>query len=60
VQKHFVAKYLEETFINKQNIFNTDYVSQIKRSYYVAKKEYDYKIWYLLMFQMWYERWMNG
>jgi asparagine synthase (glutamine-hydrolysing) len=59
VLKPLVNKYLDETFIKKQNIFNMDYVAQIKRSYYVAKKEYDYKIWYLLMFQMWYERWMN-
>ena len=59
VLKPLVDKYLDETFIKKQNIFNIEYVSQIKRSYYVAKKEYDYKIWYLLMFQMWYDRWMN-
>ena len=59
VLKPLVDKYLNEAFIKKQNIFNTEYVSQIKRSYYVAKKEYDYKIWYLLMFQMWYDRWMN-
>jgi asparagine synthase (glutamine-hydrolysing) len=57
--KPLVDKYLDATFIKKQNIFNIEYVTQIKRSYYVVKKEYDYKIWYLLMFQMWYDRWMN-
>ena len=59
VLKPLVDKYLGEAYLEKQNIFNIDFVSQIKRSYYVAKKENDYKIWYLLMFQMWYDRWMN-
>ncbi len=59
VLKPLVDKYLGETYLEKQNIFNIDYVSQIKRSYYVVNKENDYKIWYLLMFQMWYDRWMN-
>jgi asparagine synthase (glutamine-hydrolysing) len=59
VLKPLVDKYLGETYIKEQNIFNMDYILQIKRSYYVTQKENDYKIWYLLMFQMWYERWMN-
>jgi len=60
VLKPVVDLYLDDTFIRKQNIFNSEYISQIKRSYYTVKKEYDYKIWYLLMFQMWYDRWMNN
>ncbi len=60
VLKPLVDKYLDDAFIKKQNIFNVGYVSQIKRSYYVAKKENDQKIWFLLMFQMWYDRWMNN
>ena len=59
VLRPLVDKYLGETYIEEQNIFNMDYILQIKRSYYVTQKENDYKIWYLLMFQMWYERWMN-
>ena len=59
VLKPLVDKYLGEVYIEKQNIFNLDYILQIKRSYYVTQRENDYKIWYLLMFQMWYERWMN-
>ena len=57
--KPVVDKYLDEDYIRRQNIFNVEYVRQVKRSYYITKKEYDYKIWYLLMFQMWYDRWMN-
>jgi asparagine synthase (glutamine-hydrolysing) len=60
VLKSKVDHYLDPEFIRKQNIFNGEYVAQVKRSYYEAKKESDYKIWFLLMFQMWYDRWMNG
>ncbi len=60
VLKPLVEKYFSEDYIKKQNIFNVEYVSKIKYSYYITKKEFDYKIWYLLMFQMWYDRWMNN
>jgi len=60
VLKPLVDKYLGESYIRKQNIFNEHYIVQVKRSYYEAKKENDYKIWFLLMFQMWYDKWIGG
>jgi asparagine synthase (glutamine-hydrolysing) len=59
VLKPMVDQYLDPAFIVKQNIFNPDYVVQIKRSYYEAHQESDYKIWFLLMFQMWYAKWVG-
>ena len=59
VLKPLVDQYLGASFIQKQNIFNEAAIMQIKKSYYDAKKESDYKIWFLLMFQMWYEKWMG-
>jgi asparagine synthase (glutamine-hydrolysing) len=58
--KPMVDKYLGEDFIKKQNIFNPGYILQIKSSYYDIKKESDYKVWYLLMFQLWFDKWING
>src|SRR5450432_2762733 len=52
--KPMVEQYLDGSFIQKQKIFNEEYIEQIKRSYYDSHKESDYKIWFLLMFQMWY------
>jgi len=34
-------------------------VQKLKTDFYLGKKEYANKIWYLLMFQMWHEKWMN-
>jgi asparagine synthase (glutamine-hydrolysing) len=58
--KPFVDRYFDEAFIAKQNIFNAGEIQRIKNSFYKGKVERAEKIWYLLMFQMWYDRWMNN
>ena len=58
--KPFVDQYFDEAFIAKQNIFNNSEIQRIKRSFYEGKIERAEKIWYLLMFQMWYDKWMNN
>ena len=57
--KQLVNDYLNESEIEKQNIFNVDYVKKIKIDFFNGKKEFATKIWYLLMFQMWYKKWMD-
>jgi len=58
--KPFVDMYFDEQFIKNQNIFNNDEMQKIKHSFYHGKIERAEKIWYLLMFQMWYDKWMNN
>jgi asparagine synthase (glutamine-hydrolysing) len=58
--KKFVDLYLDEDFISKQNIFNNNEIQRIKKSFYNGKVERAEKIWYLLMFQLWYDKWMNN
>jgi asparagine synthase (glutamine-hydrolysing) len=58
--KPFVNQYFDESFIVKQNIFNNKEVQRIKKSFYQGKIERAEKIWFLLMFQMWYDKWMNN
>lgn len=58
--KHFADKYFDESFIAKQNIFNYSEIQRIKNSFYKGKVERAEKIWTLLMFQMWYDKWMNN
>ena len=54
-----VLYYLDSKRINDQGIFNTKTIEKLKSDFYSGKKEYALKIWYLLMFQIWYEKWMN-
>jgi asparagine synthase (glutamine-hydrolysing) len=56
--KSYVEEYISEEKIKKQGILNWNKVNDIKTKFYNGKKELDYKIWYLLMFQMWYDEWM--
>ena len=58
--KQFVDHYFDGAYIRKQNIFNNEEIQRIKNSFYSGKIERAEKIWYLLMFQMWYDRWINN
>ncbi len=58
--KQYVDLYLDEGFVTKQNIFNNSEIQRIKCSFYNGKLERAEKIWYILMFQMWYDKWMNN
>ncbi|MDA8670110.1 asparagine synthase (glutamine-hydrolyzing) [Flavobacteriales bacterium] len=55
-----VEEYLNEDRIEKQGIFNWEFITKLKMDFYKGRKEYDTKLWYFLMFQMWYERWMEN
>jgi asparagine synthase (glutamine-hydrolysing) len=58
--KPFVDQYFDEAFVTRQNIFNNNEIQRIKKSFYQGKVERAEKIWYLLMFQMWYDKWINN
>jgi asparagine synthase (glutamine-hydrolysing) len=55
-----VNEYLNEGFLKKQGLFNWDHVSDIKRQFYNKRKVTHEKMWLLLMFQMWYDKWMDN
>lgn len=57
--KDYLESFVNQQKIEEQGIFNWSYVNKLKTEFYNGKKEYDVKIWYLLMFQTWYDRWMN-
>lgn len=57
--KPLVEEFFDETFIEQQGIFNNNEIQKLKRAFYSGKKEKAEKIWFILMFQMWYHRWMK-
>ncbi|MFY7944464.1 MAG: asparagine synthase (glutamine-hydrolyzing), partial [Crocinitomicaceae bacterium] len=57
--RDLVEAFINEKTILSQGLFNWKEVNALKQAFYNGKKEYDMKIWYLLMFQMWYDRWMK-
>ena len=53
-----VEEYFSERNMNKHNLFNYSEVQKLKDHFYIGRKEEYLKIWHLLMFQMWYEKWI--
>ncbi|MBS7563843.1 asparagine synthase (glutamine-hydrolyzing) [Mucilaginibacter sp. Bleaf8] len=56
--KPLVKLYLSEERIGKHGLFNANAVTHIVNQFYAGRKEKHLQIWYLLMFEMWYEKWM--
>ena len=58
--KPLVDMYFEDEYIIKQGIFNVDAIRRMKQQFYVEKTGMAEKVWSLLMFQLWYDKWMNN
>ena len=57
--KPILEEYVNEEKIKDQGIFNWHSIHKLKTDFLSGKLEFDLKIWYILMFQMWYEKWMK-
>jgi len=54
--KLLVDKYLDTSKIDTE-LFNVNEIEKIKKSVFAGNKEYIHAIWFILMFEMWKERW---
>ena len=57
--KHLVQEYLSEENLKVHGLFNLESVRKTVTDFFNGRKEKHLKVWYLLMFQMWYKRWMT-
>ena len=55
--KPMVSKYLNEKKLNEHGILNTKFVLKLVDDYYRNIGINSHKIWFLLVFQLWYEEW---
>jgi asparagine synthase (glutamine-hydrolysing) len=55
--KELVKEYLSEENLS-HGLFNRKEVSSLLTDFFNGRTEKYLKIWYLLMFQMWYKQWM--
>jgi asparagine synthase (glutamine-hydrolysing) len=56
----YFNQYLSKTKIESQGLVNYNAVKVWLENYNCGRTEYINHLWYLLMFQMWYERWMEN
>lgn len=53
-----VEEYLSPSMINKHRLFKAAEVEKLCLDFYSGRKEKYLKLWHMLMFQMWYQKWM--
>jgi asparagine synthase (glutamine-hydrolysing) len=58
--KEYVLYYLDKDRIDKEGIFNSDVVIYKRNQYLDGTLQDINEIWYLLVFEMWYEKWMKN
>jgi len=56
--KTYFLHYLSYERLEKEGLFNPDEVIQLRDEYLSGKNVSVHRLWFILMFEMWYERWM--
>lgn len=55
--RDLLETYLSEDKITETGFFNWKEIEKLKESFLSGRKEFGVKIWYLLSYLMWYEKW---
>lgn len=58
--KELFLYHLDREKLAKEGLFNVDEVIRLRDSYLAGNQENVQKLWHLLMFQMWRERWLDN
>lgn len=55
---YLIDENLDPNFIKTQRIFNPDYINKLLTEFKLYKKTYNNRMTKLILFQMWYRKWM--
>lgn len=56
---YLINDYLSDSQVSKSGLFNTKYVSELRKKFQTGELKDGDLIWKLIQFQMWYNKWMN-
>ena len=56
--RYYAEEYMNDASFEKHGLFKMDAVKYIMQQFYKGNRSYNSLFWYLLMFQMWYKKWM--
>jgi asparagine synthase (glutamine-hydrolysing) len=56
--KEYFMFYLNKERLDREGLFNTIHVIQLRDSYLNGSNDNINRLWYILMFEMWYEKWI--
>ncbi len=57
--KYYADEFMTETDFARHGLFKQSGVNHIMNQFYKGDRNYNSLFWYLLMFQMWYKKWMD-
>ena len=57
--KEYFLKYLNRERLDREGLFNTHEIIELRDKYLNGNKANVHRLWSILMFEMWYERWMD-
>ncbi len=57
--KQILTQYVNKEAIEKHGIIDGKYAEQVRDAYLAGKSGFQNQLWLLLMFQMWWEKWME-
>lgn len=57
--KSYFLEYLDKDFLQKQNIFDVEQILAMRTAYFEGKDDDFEFLWFVLMFQMWYKKWID-
>ena len=56
--KEYLYLYISQEQLSKHNYINIEEALRMRDDFIAGKKGYEVKIWLIIMFQMWWNRWM--
>ena len=57
--KNLMMDMFSESFINRQNLFDFHYIQQLTEEHFQQHKDNRKLLWTLLMFQLWYQSYIE-
>lgn len=57
--RYYADEYMSDAAFARHGLFQPSAVKHIMQQFYKGDRNYNSLFWYLLMFQMWYKRWMD-
>ena len=58
--KYYADEFMSDAAFAKHGLFNQTAVHHIMQQFFKGDRNYNSLFWYLLMFQLWYKKWMGS